>query len=159
MYDASSNTITNYGSHDGISTPLTASSNTYGGTTPRLYGRQILSGNIRGNQNITGAITITDPDTNQQNISIDGSAQAITVTNTDGSVVGMGKLPDGTGFGFYATDVNGNMLYKIVGSTIYTYDLSQTPAVNNMQIMKLPDGSYGMAVAKTGFNISDAITK
>jgi hypothetical protein len=123
--------------------------------TPRTFSRQLLSGNMRGTQNITGAITITDPDTNQQNISIDGSTQAITVTNTDGSVVGMGKLPDGSGdFGFYAQDASGNLLYKIVGSTIYTYDITQSPVVNNMQLLKLPDGTYGMAVAKTGSSVA-----
>lgn len=154
MQDASSN-IVDYGKSTGIQPIPQVNNTTITSTTPRIYGRQILSGNVRGSQNITGSITITDPTTNQQNISIDGSAQAITVTNTDGSVVGMGLLPDGSGsFGFYAQDAKGNLLYKIVGSTIYTYDITQTPAVNNMQLMKLPDGSYGMTVAKTGTNVA-----
>lgn len=153
-YDATSNTINSYGTGSGITEPYTGSAGG-GGNTPRIYGRQILSGNIRGTQNITGAITITDPNTNQQNISIDGSAQAITVENTDGSIVGMGLVPDGSNtFGFFTLNSNGQLLMKIVGSTIYTYDLTQTPAVNNMQLLKLPDNTYGIAVAKTGQSVA-----
>ena len=153
MQDASSNTI-EYGRSNGIQS-IMQSSVDIASMTPRTYGRQILSGNIRGSQNITGSLTITNPTTNQQNISLSGSNQTITVTNTDGSVVGMGLIPDGSNtFGFYTLNSSGQLLMKIVGSTIYTYDLTQTPAVNNMQLMKLPDGSYGMTVAKTGTNVA-----
>lgn len=153
MYDASSN-IVDYGTA-AAAQPMTVTPSSITDTTPRIYSRQLLSGNLRGNQNITGTLTITDPDTNSQNITLDGSAQAITVTNTDGSVVGMGLIPDGSNtFGFFTLNANGQLLMKIVGSTIYTYDLTQNPAVNNMQLLELPDKSYGMVVAKTGKSVS-----
>lgn len=121
--------------------------------TDRVFSRQLLTGNMRGVQNITGSITITNPTTNKQNISIDGTAQAITVTNTDGSVVGMGLIPNSADFGFYAQDAQGNLLYKIVGSTIFAYDITHN--TNVMQILKLPDGTYGWAVANVGENVAD----
>lgn len=153
MYTANDN-IVEYGTVSSSNVP-TVSSQAISDNTPRIFSRQLLSGSMRGTQNITGALTITDPTTNQQNISIDGSAQAITVTNTDGSIVGMGLIPDGSNtFGFFTKDSSGNLLMKIVGSTIYTYDLTQTPAVNNMQLLKLPDGTYGMVVAKTGKSVA-----
>lgn len=155
LEDAGSNTINSYASSSGIATPLSGGSSSYGiNGTPRIYSRQLLSGNMRGTQNITGALTITDPNTNQQNISIDGSAQAITVTNTDGSTVGLGLIPGTTNFGFFAQDKNGNLVMQIVGPTMSTFDLTQSPAINNMQIGKLPDSSYGMVVAKTGKSVS-----
>lgn len=145
-----------------------------GGNTPRIFPRQNLTGNQRGVLNITGQIIIANPDNNTQDIILDGTTGSITigssttsnvvsnginVVNTDGSRVGMGAIPDGSGdFGFYAQDGKGNLLYKIVGSTIYTYDITQNPVTNNMQLLKLPDGTYGLAIAKPGFNVSDGIT-
>ena len=134
-----------------------------GGQTPRTLPRQILTGSQRGDWNITGSISILDPsistNTNQGSIKLDGTSNAILVTNTDGSVVGMGELPDGSGFGFFAQDASGNLLYKIVGSTIYAYDITQSPATNVMQILELPDGTYGWAVANTGKNVSDGFSQ
>lgn len=158
IVDATDNILSNVNAEIVTPTYTTSPVSAINDTTPRVYTRQLLSGNLRGNQNITGAIIITDPNTNQQNISIDGSAQAITVTNTDGSVVGMGLIPSTTDFGFYAQDSNGNLLYKIVGSTIYAYDITQTPVTNIIQILKLPDNTYGMAIAKTGKNVADAFS-
>jgi hypothetical protein len=153
MQDGTAN-IVNYGSAV-TSIPSLGTGGGITDTTPRTYGRQILSGSIRGNQNITGSLTITNPNTNAQNISLDGSNQAIEVTNTDGSKVGMGLIPDGSNtFGFFSLNASGQLLMKIVGSTIYTYDLTQTPSVNNMQLLKLPDGNYGMVVAKVGSSVS-----
>lgn len=165
--------------HDSITPGATIA----GGDTPRLFPRQTLSGSQRGILNITGEIIVTDPTDNTQFIAIDGTSgtvniadggsitignniqissnsatsdEAIIVTNADGSKVGMGSIPDGSGdFGFFAQDLNGNLLYKIVGSTQYIYDITQNPHTNVMQAMKLPDGSYGWAVAATGFNVSD----
>ena len=154
MYTANDN-IVEYGTVSSSNAPTVPTPSSIADNTPRIFSRQLLSGSMRGTQNITGALTITDPTTSQQNISIDGSAQAITVTNTDGSVVGMGLIPDGSNnFGFYTQDSKGNLLMKIVGSTIYTYDITQTPAVNNMQLLKLPDGTFGMVVAKTGKSVA-----
>lgn len=145
-----------------------------GGETPRIFPRQNLSGSQRGIWTITGQIIVTNPSNNIQDIILDGSTGSITigqttttntisnginVVNTDGSRVGMGAIPDGSGdFGFYAQDGAGNLLYKIVGSTQYVYDITQTPHTNVMQIMKLPNGTYGEAIAKIGENVADAFS-
>lgn len=139
----------------------------------RVLPRQISTGSMRGTQTIgyggvkidgsNNRITISDgivldgsksTITIGSNILLDAFSSTIKVTNTDGSIIGMGKIPDGSGFGFFAQDSKGNLLYTIIGSTQYVYDISQTPHTNVMQIMKLPDGTYGMAVAQNGFNVS-----
>ena len=139
-------------SHDYIQ----AADSISGGTTPRTFGRQILSGNVRGNQNITGTLTITDPDTNKQNIIIDGTGDAITVTNTDGSSVGLGKIPDNSGdFGFFSLDKNGKLIMKIVNGTKYVYDPEHS-YVNVTQDGLLPDGTGGFVAAKPGIDVKSA---
>ena len=148
----------------------------------RVLPRQISTGALRGTQNVgyggvkidgsnnrivlgtsgqsgdgtVGNIVLDGANsaiTVSNNISIDGVADAIIVTNTDGSKVGMGKIPNSTDFGFFVTDPDGNILMKIVGSTQYVYDYANG-GVNVMQVMKLPDGTYGWAVASTGNNVS-----
>lgn len=78
------------------------------------------------------------------------------IANTDGSRVILGVLPDSTDFGIAFLDPNGNLINKIIGPTQYVYDL--LTGKNIIQIGKLPDGTYGMAVAKSGYNVSDGIS-
>lgn len=177
--DATDNIIPGSGIQTVSQNYITAGAMPYD-STDRTFSRQLLSGNMRGNQNITGTLTITSPTTNQPIITIDGTTGVINignssttssgtstgtssaegafiVTNTDGSTVGMGAIPDNSGdFGFFAQDGSGNLLYKIVGSTIYVYDV--TNDTNVMQVMKLPDGTYGWAVAATGSNVVDGFS-
>ena len=80
--------------------------------------------------------------------------EAITITAADGSVVGMGEIPDGSGFGFFVQDSTGNILCKIIGGTIFAYDAST--GKNIMQLLRKPDGTYGMVIAKPGINVADA---
>lgn len=77
---------------------------------------------------------------------------SITVTNTDGSTVGLGLIPGTAQFGFFSTDTAGNLIQKLVGATRYIYDISN--AKNIMQDGKLPDGTYGWAIAKAGNDVS-----
>ena len=77
---------------------------------------------------------------------------SITFINTDGSTVGIGTMPTGE-FGFFGTDTAGNVVFKIIGSTFYVNDIVNN--TNVMQIGKMPDGSYGTAIAKVGKNVSD----
>jgi hypothetical protein len=98
-------------------------------TANRVLPRQVSTGTSRGQQNILGA---------------------------DGSKVVIGEFgdtPPTFGIAFY--DSGGNLVNKIVGPTQYVYDL--TTGKNIIQIGKLPDGSYGMAVAKAGFDVADGI--
>lgn len=81
---------------------------------------------------------------------------ALEVTNADGTKTGIGVIPGTSTLGFYTLDTAGNVIQKIVGPTRYVYDL--TTNKNIIQDGKLPDGSYGQATAKAGFNVSDAIT-
>lgn len=97
-----------------------------------------------------------------------------TIMNTDGSYVTLGLIPDGgTDFGiaFFSSvgnliskntgtvesmyDTNGNLISQNTGETQSIYD--PTTGKNVMQIGKLPDGTYGFAVAAIGFNVADGI--
>lgn len=80
--------------------------------------------------------------------------KAITITDDDGSVVGMGRMPDDSGFGFFVLDSSGNILCKIIGGTIYAYD--PTTNKNIMQLLRLPDGTYGIVAMKPGINVTEA---
>lgn len=92
-----------------------------------------------------------------QNILIDGLHQRITIASTDGSSVGIGSIPGDEGnSGFFSVDASGNLVQKIILGTWYVYDLSTNK--NIMQSGKLPDNSYGQAIAKSGFNVSDGVS-
>lgn len=113
----------------------------------RVLLRQTIQGNQRGFWNIMGSISVSP---------LNGQGGSISTTNSDGATVGMGLIPDNSGdFGFFAQDSNGKLLYKLVGSTMYVYDLNQNPVTNVMQVMKLPDGTFGWATAAVGKNVSD----
>lgn len=83
----------------------------------------------------------------------DDGRLAMEVTNSDGTKTGIGQIPGSTDLGFYTLDAAGNVIQKIVGPTRYIYDLTTTK--NIMQDGKLPDASYGWAVATTNKNISE----
>lgn len=96
------------------------------------------------------------------------------IANTDGSKVILGLLPKNQGFGIAFTDTtgniistvtsntysfydtSGNLVSQITGPTQYIYDL--TTNKNILQMGKLPDGTFGLAIAKSGFNVSDAFS-
>lgn len=112
----------------------------------RIIPRQISSGSTRGTQKVGYGST-----------EIDGSNNRIVITNPlDGTSVGIGTIPGSTTgeFGFFALDEDGNVVMKIVGPTRYIYDLTNDK--NVMQDGKLPDGSYGWAVAKENYSVEDA---
>ena len=107
----------------------------------------LLSGSMRGTQSVGSGGSF-----------IDAANNRIIIRNpTDGSTVGIGIIPGTTTneFGFFALDSNKNLVMKIVNGIYYTYDITNNK--NVMQIGKLPDSTYGMAVAKTGYNVSDGI--
>jgi hypothetical protein len=108
----------------------------------------LQSGNMRGTQTVGFG-----------NTKIDSANNRIIITNSvDNSQIGIGTVPGSTTgeFGFFSLDSNSNLIMKIVGPTQFVYDL--TTNKNIIQIGRLPDGSYGMAVAKSGFNVSDGIS-
>lgn len=78
------------------------------------------------------------------------------ITNTDGSYMTLGAIPNTTEFGIAFYTVGGALVRKVTMLTDYLYDA--TTGRNLMQIGKLPDASYNVAIAKSGFNISDGIT-
>lgn len=107
------------------------------------------------------------------NVLIDGLNKRISITQADGSSVGIGTIP-GTGESgsfvldsngvlvsktvngvYYFYDTNGVLLQKIAAGTTFYYD---TTGRNNIQIGTLPDGTQNLAISKAGFSISDAIT-
>lgn len=97
-----------------------------------------------------------------------------TIANTDGTKIYIGQIPKTNTFGIAFADATGKIVSQITGSTYsffnsdgalvskiegptqYVYDI--TTGKNIIQIGKLPDGTYGMAVAKAGYNVSDGIS-
>lgn len=120
--------------------------------TDQSYGFQpaykLQSGSTRGAQIVGNGGTV-----------IDGNNNRITITNpTNNTSLGMGAIPGSTTneFGFFSLDASGNVVMKIVNGTMYVYDIINNK--NVMQTGKLPDSSYGWAVAATGFNVSDGVS-
>lgn len=98
-----------------------------------------------------------------------------TYMNVDGSYMTLGVIPDNSGdigVGFFTStgiliskststtdfkyDSNGNLIFENNGQTMFVYD--ETTGKNVIQIGKLPDGSYGMIVAKPGNNVADTFS-
>lgn len=124
--------------------PKTFSSGQGGGSADFMLPYKMNSGTMRGTQNVG-----TGP-------KIDSANNRITLTNSvDGSSVGIGTIPGSTTneFGFFSLDSSGNVVMKIVNGTWYVYDLSS--GKNVMQTGKLPDSTYGWAVAASGKNVSE----
>lgn len=92
-----------------------------------------------------------------ENVLIDGLHQRITITTTDGSSVGIGVIPGTTSLGFFSLDSSGNLILKIELGTIFMYDFANSGR-NRMQVGKLPDGTYDVAVSKDAYTVGDAIS-
>lgn len=129
--------------------------------------KSIISGGLPGATEIRLGNNIKISGKNQQilvnttggNITVGATSDgrlAVEVTNADGTKTGIGVIPGSTDLGFYTLDASGNVIQKIVGATRYVYDISTSK--NIIQDGKLPDGTYGEATAKAGYNVSDAIT-
>lgn len=82
-----------------------------------------------------------------------GGAYGLSFPTNNGGTLTFGALADGN-FGINVQDSSGFTLFEMSGSTWYWYD--KTYNVNVMQVGLLPDGTYGMAVAKQGINVSAA---
>lgn len=83
--------------------------------TARVYGRTISAGNIRGNQNITGTLTIQDT-------------------------------------------TSGNPVITLDGTNLYSLYADPSTKINQIIIGKLPDGTFGMVVSKTGTDVLTVFT-
>lgn len=108
---------------------------------------KLQTGNTRGTQSV-----------GYGGAKIDGANNRIVVSNpTDNSSVGIGSIPGTNGeFGFFVLDTNGDVVQKIVGPTRYIYDL--TTKKNILQDGKLPDATYGWAVAAPNYDVADGVT-
>lgn len=138
----------------------------------RILPRQTSTGSTRGVQTIGyGNVKLNGP---QNNITIGGTGVAVdqsvilgqytiggttgvglAVTNSDGSVVGLGRIPGTDEFGFFATDADGTLVMKVVDGTQYTYNADS--GNNVTQLGKLTNGDYGAAFAKDGDDLVEAL--
>ncbi len=122
----------------------------------RMLPRQVSTGSLRGSQSVGYGKTLIDGSNNRitlgDSIVLAGDEDTISITTDTNSILSLGANPDG-GAGMSITDDDGFILFKMNGQTWYWYD--KTTNKNVMQVGLLPDGSYGMAVAKTGYNVSD----
>jgi hypothetical protein len=112
----------------------------------RILPRQLSTGSSRGTQTV-----------GYGNTKIDGSNNRITIGAPDGSTIGMGAVPDSieNSFGFFSTNTSGSLVMQITDGTFYVYDVDNE-FKNVIQIGRLPDGSYGMVVAKPGSSVEEA---
>lgn len=141
------------------STDSTANNPLDASNISRVLPRQLSTGSTRGTQTVGYGDTKIDGSNNTitvgDSILLDGGNEVISVTDTTGAVVGMGRIPGTqTEFGFFGTDASGNLVFKYVNGTWYDYDPSTS--INYMQHGILPDGTGGWAIAAQGDNVSDA---
>lgn len=80
-----------------------------------------------------------------------------TVMGQDGTQIQIGNINNTTEFGISVIDKDGFILFKLVGQTWFWYD--KTTNKNVMQVGKLPDGTYSMAIAKPGNDVDDAFNQ
>lgn len=96
-----------------------------------------------------------NPTLNIGNIGTTNNPQyGMSVPASNGTIT-FGENTDGTQ-GMQVVDSTGYVLFEMNGTTWYWYDKATN--TNVMQIGLLPDGTYGMAIAKSGYNVSDGIT-
>lgn len=84
---------------------------------------KLQTGNTRGTQTVGYGGTKIDGANNRitigDSIVLDGNADTITITNSDGTTTGMGLIPGTTDeFGFFSVDPDGNLVLKIVNGLI-----------------------------------------
>lgn len=77
------------------------------------------------------------------------SSYGMSVPASNGTIY-FGLLSDGN-LGIQVQDTTGYILFEMTGQTWFWYD--KTTSTNVMQVGLLPDGTYGMAVAKPGQNV------
>jgi len=86
---------------------------------------------------------------------IDNQFRTNVIKTGDGGSLVFGQQSDDTyGTSFY--DSAGNLQRRTTAETDFYYDTSD--GRNYMQIGKLPDGSYGVAIAESPNDVGDAIT-
>ncbi len=79
---------------------------------------------------------------------------AETFFGTKGNI-SFGQNKDGSQ-GMQVVDESGFLLFELNGETWYWYD--KVNNVNVMQIGLLPDGTYGMVIAKPGYDVNSLFT-
>lgn len=80
-----------------------------------------------------------------------GDSYGMSVPASSGTIY-FGLLSDGN-LGIQVQDTTGYILFEMTGQTWFWYD--KTTSKNVMQVGLLPDGTYGWAVAASGYNVSD----
>lgn len=114
----------------------------------RILPRQNSTGSMRGITTVGYGST-----------KIDGTNNTITIAAPDGSVIGLGAIPNSsTGeYGFFSLDNTGKVIMKIVNGTMYVYDPTHD-YVNVTQSGLMPDGAGGFVAAKPGIDVNDAFS-
>jgi YD repeat-containing protein len=131
-------------------------------TASRVIPRQVTSGVTRGTQ------TVVNLDGSYMTLGLipDGgndfgiaffNANGVIISKNTGTVDYMYNsngvlIFKNTGDVQYNYDTAGNLIFKNDGRTQFVYDA--TTGKNIMQIGHLPDGTYGMVVAKTGTDVA-----
>lgn len=118
-----------------------------------LYQNDLQTETWRDNQgNITMQVGLLDSSSSSYGITLNNGT--MTVAAPEGTIT-IGTESNGA-VGLESVDSNSDVLFKMNGATWYWYDV--TNGKNVMQIGLLPDGTYGLAIAKPGYNVGDAIT-
>lgn len=127
-----------------------------GGSAGFVTPYKLATGIMRGTQGVGNSGPQIDSANNRitvGNIVLDGDTNTITTTNDDGSTNGIGLIPGSlTEHGFFATDTAGNVVWKQVGPTGTIHDVTNDKGV--ILDGKLPDGTYGSVMAKTGVEVT-----
>lgn len=134
----------------------------YEGQEDQSYGFlnafKLQTGNTRGTQTVGYGSVKIDGANNRivlGGITLDGNTGAITTTQTDGSINGLGPIPGSKSgeVGFYAVDKSGNLVWKNVIGTQSYYNPTDGYK-NSILIGGAPgDGRTGIWVGRTGNSV------
>jgi hypothetical protein len=132
-------------------------SQTFGSDTGRIYGRQMSSGNIRGNQNITGTLTIVNPSNNKPSVTLSGANQSLVFSNaTSGNSV---LSITGANQSITISDPKtSNNVITLSGPNQYILVTNPSTNINQIMMGKLPDGTYGLVVSKVGVDVTSVFS-
>lgn len=150
MYTANDN-IVEYGTVSSSNAPTVPTPSSIADNTPRIFSRQLLSGSMRGNQNITGTISVTSANTNKQTVVIDGVSGQINIA-ADAS----GNTSSVISQGMSITGASNSITMGISSTNNQAQLLFNDGTTNRLLIGQNSSGSEVVWISKAGAEVTTA---
>ncbi len=109
-------------------------------------------------RDINGNIQLQEGDLGNSNYGLSAGNGSVVLdelgltAQASNGTISLGSISGGN-LGMQVTDTSGYVLFEMTGQTWFWYD--KTTNKNVMQVGLLPDGTYGWAVAASGYNVAD----